>query len=136
MTDPVVLRENLKKPLPLYSKTMRKYVVETSLDLLRRKIAKARRDVADGEKEMEVLLSGICHWGDVTLTPHDVFVYDNGPDCISDARQWEDLLAHFHAHGAAEEGHDEVVHCLRTRQGVRAYCKDHHIPIPAWFESM
>lgn len=121
---------DLTKPLPLYSKVMRKYVVQTSIGLLRKDIKRFQCLLAEKEAQLEKELDGVAHYGDVTLKPSDVFIHDHrcGGDCIDDPREWEDLLTHFVNHGASDI--EELVHTLRTRTNVIKHCQENSLPLP------
>lgn len=135
------LGENLSKPLPLYSKVMRRYVVQTSISLLRNDIQRHKRVAKDKKKQLKTELDGVTHSGDVTLVPSDVFVHDkhyHKEDNIDDPHEWERLLTHFEKHGLLDEGHqwiDSLIHSLRTRAGVITLCKEEEIPLPAGYDT-
>jgi hypothetical protein len=117
------------KPLPLYSKVMRKYVVQTNINLLRSDISRAKRTIQDKEAELEKQLNGVTQWGDVTLRPSDVFTNDKGqPGSIDEPAEWEYLLNHFVEHGATDI--EDRVHTLRCRNNVIKYCKETGMPLP------
>jgi hypothetical protein len=135
------LGENLSKPLPLYSKVMRRYVVQTSIELLRNDIRFHRHITKEKKKQLKTALDGVAHSGDVTLMPSDVFVCDKRnhvPDVINDPHEWERLLTHFEKHGLLDEGHqriDSLIHSLRTRTNVISLCKEEKIPLPAGYDT-
>ena len=122
-------KKDLAKPLPLYSKTMRKYVVQTSIELLRVDIRRAEKTLLEKKVELEKQLDGVAHWGDVTLRPSDVFTHDKRySDCIDEPEEWESLLAYFQDHGVTDI--EELVHTLRCRHNVIQYCKENALPLP------
>lgn len=122
----------MRKPLPLYSKTMRKYVVQTNIGLLRRDIAQSKAHIARQKAQLEVLLDGVAGSGDVTLKPTDVFTHDKGRDgTIDDPHEWERLLQHFVDLGADDV--EDLVHTLRCRRNVSEYCREKGIPLPSGY---
>ena len=132
--DRVKLQEELRRPLPLYSRVMRKYIVQTNLDLLRRRIRCMKQQLADDEAQLEVSLNGITGSGDVTLIPSDVFTHDKGREnCIDDPVVWETILEHFRDHGATGTDLDDMVHTLRCRTNVVRECKERALPLPPGF---
>ena len=127
------LEEELTRPLPLYSKTMRKYVVQTSIGLLRSEIRLHQKIVTEKERQLQRELDGVACYGDVTLRPSDVFTLDKrDPYAIDDPREWEALLEHFLEHGASEV--EDLIHHLRTRENVVAFCRENGVPLPAGYE--
>lgn len=131
--DAVKMKEELAKPLPLYSKVMRKYVVQTSIELLRGDIRRHRRILLEKETELEKILDGVACWGDVKLKPSDVFTSDKQwPDAIDNPHEWERLLHHFESIGV--NNIEELIHTLRTRSNIVKYCEEENLQLPPGYD--